>query len=144
MKSRKLMEALGDLLDRKKSKKRKHLDELKTLLAKLEKKKVELQEQIPRDKNKHKLERLSKELEVIKVQQAKGLKPCGSSTRSDSGGLLSRHAPLAQKVQSNACIAAKKLNMRNRFCATCGLARMSPIGEFGLRRDRFVCRETWT
>jgi len=74
MKSKKLMEALGDLLDRKKSKKLKHLDELKTLLAKLEKKKVQLQEKIPLEKDKHKLERLTKELEVIKVQQAKGLK----------------------------------------------------------------------
>ena len=74
MKSKKLLEALGDLLDRKKSKKLKHLDELRTLLAKLEKKKVELQEKIPLEQNKHKLERLSKELEVIKVQKAKGLK----------------------------------------------------------------------
>jgi len=74
MKSKKLFAALGDLLDRKKSKKLKHLDELKTLLAKLEKKKVQLQEKIPLEKNKHKLERLSKELEVVKVQQAKGLK----------------------------------------------------------------------
>jgi hypothetical protein len=74
MKSKKLLEALGDLLDRKKSKKLRHLDELKTLLAKLEKKKAELQEKIPLEQNKHKLERLSKELEVIKVQKAKGLK----------------------------------------------------------------------
>jgi len=74
MKSKKLMEALGDLLDRKKSKKLKHLDELKVLLAKLEKKKVALQEKIPLEQDKHKLDRLSKELEVIKVQQAKGLK----------------------------------------------------------------------
>lgn len=74
MKSKKLMEALGDLLDRKKSKKLKHLDELKVLLAKLEKKKVALQEKIPREQDKHKFDRMSKELEVIKVQQAKGLK----------------------------------------------------------------------
>ena len=74
MKSKKLFAALGDLLDRKKSKKLKHLDELKTLLAKLEKKKVQLQEKIPLEKNKHKLERLSKELEVVKVQQEKGMK----------------------------------------------------------------------
>jgi len=74
MKSKKLFAALGDLLDRKKSKKRKHLDELKALLAKLENKKVQLQEKIPLEKNKHKRERLIKELEVVKVQQAKGLK----------------------------------------------------------------------
>ena len=74
MKSKKLLAALGHLLHRKKSKKLKHLDELKALLAKLEKKKVQLQEKIPLEKNKHKLERLSKELEVVKVQQAKGLK----------------------------------------------------------------------
>lgn len=74
MKSKKLLTALGDLLDRKKSKKLKHLDELKALLEKLEKRKVQLQEKIPLEKNKHKLERLSKELQVIKVKQAKGLK----------------------------------------------------------------------
>jgi hypothetical protein len=74
MKSTKLMEALGDLLDRKKSKKLKHLDELKTLLAKLEKRQAKLQEKIPLEQDKHKRERLSKELEVLKVQQAKGLK----------------------------------------------------------------------
>ena len=74
MKSKKLLAALGDLLDRKKSKKLKHLDELKALLLKLEKKKVALQEEIPLEQNKHKLERLRKELEVVQVQQAKGLK----------------------------------------------------------------------
>ena len=60
--------------NRKRAKKLRHLDELRTLLAKLEKKKAELQEKIPLEQNKHKLERLSKELEVIQVQQAKGLK----------------------------------------------------------------------
>lgn len=74
MKSKKLLADLRDLLDRKKSKRLKHLDELKTLLAKLDKKKLTLQEKIPLEKDKHKLERLRKELEVIRVQQAKGLK----------------------------------------------------------------------
>jgi len=74
MKSKKLLAALGDLLDRKKSKKLEYRDELKALLAKLEKKEVQLQEKIPLEKNKHKLERLSKELEVVKVQHAKGMK----------------------------------------------------------------------
>lgn len=74
MKSKKLLAALRDLLDRKKSKRLKHLDELKALLAKLEKKKLKLQERIPLEKNKHKLERLRKELEIIKVQQEKGVK----------------------------------------------------------------------
>lgn len=74
MKTKKLMQALGDLLDRKKSKQRKHLDELKTLLAKLEKRQTKLAEKISLEKDSHKLERLSKELEVLKAQQAKGLK----------------------------------------------------------------------
>jgi hypothetical protein len=73
MKSKKLLAALGDLLDRKKSKKLKHLDELRALLLKLEKRKAALQEKIPLEQNKHKLERLRKELEVVQVQQAKGL-----------------------------------------------------------------------
>ena len=74
MKSKKLLAALGDLLNQKKSKTLKHIDELKMLLAKLEKKKAQLEKKIPLEKNKHKLDRLSKELEVIKVQKAKGLK----------------------------------------------------------------------
>jgi hypothetical protein len=65
---------LATCWNRKRAKKLRHLDELRTLLAKLEKKKAELQEKIPLEQNKHKLERLSKELEVIQVQQAKGLK----------------------------------------------------------------------
>ena len=74
MKSKKLLAALGDLLDRKKSKRLKHLDDLKVLLEKLENKKLKLQEKIPLEKNEHKLGRLRKELDVIEVQQAKGLK----------------------------------------------------------------------
>lgn len=74
MKSKKLLATLSDLLDRKKSKKLKHLGELKELLAKLENKKLKLQEKIPVEKNKHKLERFTKELNVITVQQAKGMK----------------------------------------------------------------------
>lgn len=74
MKRKKLLQAISELLDQKKSKKLKHLDELKTLLAKLEVKKSELKEKIPLEKNKRKRKRLGKELEVIDAQRAKGLK----------------------------------------------------------------------
>jgi hypothetical protein len=74
MKRKKLLQALSELLGQKKSKKLKHLDELKTLLAKLEVKRIELKEKIPLEKNKRKRKRLGKELEVIDAQHAKGLK----------------------------------------------------------------------
>ena len=74
MKSRKLLTALRDFLGRKKSKRLKHVDELKVLLEKLEKRKLKLQEKIPLEKDEHKLDRLRKELEVISIQQGKGLK----------------------------------------------------------------------
>lgn len=74
MKSKKLLAAIGDILDRKKSKRRKHVDELKVLLEKLESRKSKVQEKIPLEKDEHKLERLRRELDVISVQQAKGLK----------------------------------------------------------------------
>lgn len=74
MKSKKLLADLRNLLDRKKSKRLKHLDELTALLAKLEKKRLKVQKNIPLEKDKHKLDRLRKELDVIKVQHAKGMK----------------------------------------------------------------------
>ena len=74
MKRKELLAALGDLLDRKKSKRLEHIDELKTLLAKLEKKRAELQKKIPLEKNRHRQQRLNKELEVVSAQLAKGWK----------------------------------------------------------------------
>ena len=74
MKRRKLLQALSDLLDQKKSRKLKQLDELKLLLAKLEVKRIELKQEIPLEKNKRKRKRLGKELEVIAAQYEKGLK----------------------------------------------------------------------
>lgn len=74
MKRTKLLAALGDFLDGKKRKKQKHLDELRTLLAKLQVKKAALEEKITVEKNKHKHERLSKELDVLDAQLAKGVK----------------------------------------------------------------------
>jgi len=74
MKRKKLLEVLGRFLDKKKRKKRKHLDELETLLAKLDTKEVELKEKISTEKNKHKHERLSKELQIVDAQLAKGYK----------------------------------------------------------------------
>lgn len=74
MKRKKLLEAIDELLDRKKSKKLKRVDELKTLLAELAVKKTELKDRIPPEKNKRKKKRLRKELEAADAQHAKGMK----------------------------------------------------------------------
>jgi len=82
MKRKKLLEAIGELLDQKKSKKLKRLDELKTLLAKLAVKKTELKERISLEKNKRGKKRLNKELEAADAQHAKGLKHLRQLERS--------------------------------------------------------------
>ncbi len=74
MKSKKLIATLGNFLDQKKRKKRKHLDELKVLLAKLETKKTALQEKIALADDKRKQTRLNKEADVIDAQLTKGYK----------------------------------------------------------------------
>ena len=74
MKRKKLLQAIEDLLDQKKSKKLERLDELKTLLAKLSVKRTELKERISLESKKREKKRLSKELEAADAQHAKGLK----------------------------------------------------------------------
>ena len=82
MKRKKLLQAIEDLLDQKKSKKLKRLDELKTLLAKLSVKRTAFKERISLDKNKREKKRLSKELEATDAQHAKGLKQLRELERS--------------------------------------------------------------
>jgi len=82
MKRKKLLQAIEDLLDQKKSKKLKRLDELKTLLAKLSAKRSALKERISLEKNKREKKRLSKELEAADAQHAKGLKQLRELERS--------------------------------------------------------------
>jgi predicted metal-dependent enzyme (double-stranded beta helix superfamily) len=74
VKRKKLLETIGDLLDQKKSRKLKRLDELKTLLAKLAAKKVTLKKRVALEKNKQKRERISKKLGAVTAQLAKGSK----------------------------------------------------------------------
>jgi predicted metal-dependent enzyme (double-stranded beta helix superfamily) len=82
MKRKKLLQAIEDLLDQKKGKKLKRIDELKTLLAKLSVKRTELKERISLEKNKREKKRLSKELEAADAQHAKGLKQLRQLERS--------------------------------------------------------------
>jgi len=74
MKTKKLLEKFGDLLDFKKKKRLKHLDKLKSLLKKLKDKRDKLEKMIPKENGKHKVKRLSKQLKVINAQLEKGLK----------------------------------------------------------------------
>jgi hypothetical protein len=82
VKRKKLLDAIGELLDQKKSKKLKRADQLKTLLAELAVKKTELKDRIPLERNKRKKKRLSKELEVADAHHAKGLKHLRQLERS--------------------------------------------------------------
>ena len=74
MKRKKLLQKLGDFLDRDGRKQRKHRDELKILLKKLRQKEVELKEKMRVEKDERRLKRLGKEREIIKAQRTKGLK----------------------------------------------------------------------
>jgi CHAD domain-containing protein len=74
MKTKKLLEKFGDLLSFKKKKRLKHIDKLKSLLTKLKDKRGKLEKMIPKEKDKHKAKRLSKQLKVINAQREKGLK----------------------------------------------------------------------
>ena len=74
MKRKRLLKTLAELLDREGRKQRKHHDELKTLLEKLKKKQVELEEEMLLGKDERKHKRVSKELQVVKAQHAKGVK----------------------------------------------------------------------
>ena len=74
MKRKKLLNKLAGFLDMEERKQRKHRDELKILLKKLKKKKVEQQEKMLAENDNRKRDRLGKELEIIKAQREKGLK----------------------------------------------------------------------
>jgi hypothetical protein len=74
MKRKKLLNKLVGFLDMEEHKQRKHHDELKVLLKKLKKKKVELENKMLLENNDRKRKRLGKELEIIKAQREKGLK----------------------------------------------------------------------
>ena len=72
MKRKKLLKALADLLDTEGRKKR-HSDELKELLEKLEGKAVQLEKKVLTEKDKRKQQRLRSELAIVKAQHAKGV-----------------------------------------------------------------------
>ena len=74
MKRKKLLNKLAGFLDMEERKQRKHRDELKILLKKLKKKKVELGKKMQSENDNRKRDRLCKELEIIKAQREKGLK----------------------------------------------------------------------
>ncbi len=72
MKRKKLLKTLAAFLNGEGRQERQHRDDLETLLAKLKKKEVELEERLRAEKNARKKERLGKELEIVKAQHAKG------------------------------------------------------------------------
>jgi len=74
MKRKKLLNTLSRFLDMEGRKQRKHRDELKVLLKKLKEKKVELEQKMLLEQDERKLQRLGKELEIIRAQREKGLK----------------------------------------------------------------------
>ena len=73
MKRKKLLNKLVGFLDMEEHKQRKQRDELKALLKKLKKKKVELEDKMKSEADNRKRKRLGKELEIIKAQREKGL-----------------------------------------------------------------------
>ena len=73
MKRKKLLNKLAGFLDMQEHKQRKHREELKVLLKKLKKKKVELEGKMEAENDNRKRKRLCKELDIIKAQREKGL-----------------------------------------------------------------------
>ena len=78
MKRKKLLETLTDLLGKEERRKRRHRAELKKLLKKLKEKEAQLEDKMLMEQGRQKRKRLSKELEIVKAQYAKGLKPLQS------------------------------------------------------------------
>ena len=74
MKRKKLLKELVGFLDMKGRKQREHLEELSMLLVKLKKKRIDLEKELLLEKDKRKVKRLGKELEIVKAQYAKGEK----------------------------------------------------------------------
>jgi predicted nucleic acid-binding Zn-ribbon protein len=74
MKRKKLLNILDRLLDMGGRKQREHRSDLKMVLKKLKKKKKELQQEMSKEEDARKLNRLGKELEIVDAQRLKGLK----------------------------------------------------------------------
>lgn len=74
MKRKKLLETLTDLLGKEERRKRRHQAELKKLLQKLRGKQAQLEEKMLVEQGRQKRKHLSKQLEIVKAQHAKGLK----------------------------------------------------------------------
>ena len=74
MKRNKLLKELVGFLDMKGRKQREHLEELSMLLVKLKKKRIDLEKELLLEKDKRKVKRLGKELEIVNAQYAKGEK----------------------------------------------------------------------
>ena len=73
MKKNELLKSLVELLDREGRKKRRHQAELQELLKQLKQKEVRLRKKVRMEKDKRNQKRLSKELDIVRAQHAKGL-----------------------------------------------------------------------
>lgn len=73
MKRKKLLKALGQILDPDQSVERRHRDELEGLLTQLKKKENALEVKLAAEPDKQKRKRLAKELEITRAQHAKGM-----------------------------------------------------------------------
>ena len=74
MKTSKLLKKAEELLSAKKSKQRDRIDSLKEILGQLKKRKRKLREKLKTEKRPRNLERIHKDLAVIRAQRKKGLK----------------------------------------------------------------------
>jgi hypothetical protein len=74
MKTSKLLKKTEELLSAKKSKQRDRIDSLKEILGQLKKRKRKLREKLKTEKRTRNLERIHKDLAVIRAQRKKGLK----------------------------------------------------------------------
>lgn len=81
MKRKKLLKKLTDILGKKDRKMRKHRAELEELLHNLKDKEIRLEQKMEAEKDNHKRKRLSKEIEVVRAQYAKGTKTLHSLER---------------------------------------------------------------
>jgi len=73
MKRKKLMQTIAEFLDRDRRKQHKHREELTALLEILAIKEAELEEKLRQEQDARKQHRLSKELDILKAQHAKGM-----------------------------------------------------------------------
>lgn len=74
MKTSKLLKKAEELLSAKKSKQRDRIDSLKEILGQLKKRKRKLREKLKTEERPRNLERIHKDLAVIRAQRKKGLK----------------------------------------------------------------------